>query len=528
MKAIDNLIRLFKINNHPEYAESDIFHKFIEEKKAEHELEEMTQDLENYSDEDLLELVEANNILCQNSYYSYFKQSFTANNPLVIGEHIELICDVLTLAERGLFKDKDTKTRIAISVPPRHLKSTSITNCFPSWFMGKEDWRNCIVTSYGDNLVQKAGQKNREKIFELAGPLFGVKVRTDVSQKSMWELKGGGRFKGATIRGGATGEGAELLIIDDPVKNREEANSKTVQERNWDEYNDTYLTRVHNNGIIILIMTRWHNSDLRGKIEEAEKHLKWLKLDLMAICETEEETTLDPLGREIGRALYPQKYNEKCFEPFKANPRTWWSLYKQKPQVDSGEYFKREYFQYFTFDENYVTLFTELGEKKFLLKDCWYFSTVDTAQKAGQKNDETGIITFGVTPEYDILIADVFHERIEVPDQEKAIDQNWEKYDLRFQAVEDKQSGTGIIQKLIRAGRPVEVLKAVGDKVERAGTAVLYYANAKVYHLKNAPWLGYFENQLLEFPSGKNDDLVDCNSYGCKIVADKGGKISIV
>lgn len=109
MKAIDNLIRLFKINNHPEYAESDIFQKFIEEKKVEHELEEMTQDLENYSDEDLLELVEANNILCQNSYYSYFKQSFTANNPLVIGEHIELICDVLTLAERAYLKIKILK-----------------------------------------------------------------------------------------------------------------------------------------------------------------------------------------------------------------------------------------------------------------------------------------------------------------------------------------------------------------------------------------------------------------------------------
>lgn len=527
MKAIDNLIRLFKINNQPEYAESDIFHKFIEEKKAEHELEEMTQELEKYSSNELLELVEANNILCQNSYYSYFKQSFTTNNPLVLGEHIELICDVLTLAERGLFKDKDTKTRIAISVPPRHLKSTSITNCFPSWFMGKEDWRNCIVTSYGDNLVQKAGQKNREKIFELAGPLFGVKVRTDVSQKSMWELKGGGRFKGATIRGGATGEGAELLIIDDPVKNREEANSKTIQERNWDEYNDTYLTRVHNNGIIILIMTRWHNSDLRGKIEESEKHLKWLKLDLMAICETEEETALDPLGREIGQALYPQKYDEKYFVPFKANPRTWWSLYKQKPQVDSGEYFQRNYFRYFEWDNNFVYLYDETGIKKFLHDSCYVFQTIDTAQKDGKANDETVILTVIVTPEKDLLIVDCYHGRIKVPEQEKMIDKYWNKWTCSFQAIEDKQSGTGIIQKLVSQGRPIETLKAVGDKIERATTAILYYANSKIYHLKNAEWLGSLENQLLEFPNAKHDDIVDCVSYAALVVADRSKKSSI-
>lgn len=99
---------------------------------------------------------------------------------------------------------------------------------------------------------------------------------------------------------------------------------------------------------------------------------------------------------------------------------------------------------------------------------------------------------------------------------------------MRFQAIEDKQSGTGIIQKLQRVGRPVEVLKAIGDKIERAGTAVLYYANGKVYHLKGAPWLSYFENQLINFPVDAHDDLVDCTSYGCQVVANKGNVISVV
>lgn len=528
MKEIENLKRLFKLNNHSEYSQSPIFKDFIRIKKAEKDLEDILNSDKELTFNEKIAIEDINDTLCKESYYSYFKQTFPVANPLILGEHIELICDILTLAERGLFKDIDSKSRIAISIPPRHLKSTCITNCFPSWFMGRASWRNTIVTSYGDNLVQKAGQKNREWINELAGRLFDVKLRNDVSQKAMWELKGGGRFKGSSIRGAATGEGAELLIIDDPVKNRQEAISKTIQESIFEEYNFTFASRVHQNGIIVLIMTRWHNADLRGKIEETEKDLNWIKLDLMAICETEEEAEQDALGRKVGQALYPQMYDEKYFIPFKLNPRAWWSLYKQKPQTDSGEYFKREYFQYFEFDEYFVTLYTEQGKKQFLLKDCWFFSTIDTAQKDKQENDETGIITFGVTPEYDILVGDVFHARIEVPDQEKAIDQNWQKFDLRFQAIEDKQSGTGIIQKLQRVGRPVEVLKAIGDKIERAGTAVLYYANGKVYHLKGAPWLSYFENQLINFPVDAHDDLVDCTSYGCQVVANKGNVISVV
>lgn len=528
MKAIENLKRLFKINNCLEYSNNKIFKDFIE-------LKELEQDLENYlnsTDEIPLDkikyLKKTNEFLCKESYYSYFKQSFPAQNPLILGEHIELICDVLTLAERGLFKDTDTKSRIAISIPPRHLKSTSITNCYPSWFMGRAPWRSTIVASYGDNLVEKAGQKNRERIQNFAGDLFGVEIKGDVSKKALWELTGGGRFKGSTMRGGATGEGCELMIIDDPVKNREEANSKTIQTRIWEEYQDTFMTRPHQNCVIILIMTRWSNNDLRGMIEENEKNLKWLKLDLMAICETEEEIEVDPLGREIGQALYPQMFDVDYFQPFRTNPRTWWSLYKQRPQVDTGEHFKREYFQYFDIDQYFVTLYSERGIDKYLLKNCWAFQSIDTAQKTGQENDETGIITWIVTPNNDMLIVDVYHERIEVPDQEKAIDQYWNKYELAFQAIEDKQSGTGIIQTKLREGRPIVQLKATTDKIERATTAVLYYANMKIYHRKGAEWLGYLENQLLEFPNGKHDDLVDCVSYGAKVVAEKSKVRSIL
>ncbi|MGL5724427.1 phage terminase large subunit, partial [Cetobacterium sp.] len=155
--------------------------------------------------------------------------------------------------------------------------------------------------------------------------------------------------------------------------------------------------------------------------------------------------------------------------------------------------------------------------------------TIDTAQKTGQENDETGIITWVITPDNDLLMLDVYHGRIDVPTQEKVITQYWNKWQCNFQAIEDKQSGIGLIQKFKNEGRPIVELKAVGDKIERSTTAQIFYANMKVYHLKGAEWLGYLENQLLEFGSGTSrDDLTDCVAYGAKVVADKSGISSIL
>lgn len=542
MKSIENLIRFFKINNAEHLQYTNIFNDFCLTKKVEKLLSKRTKELlkevesvgfENISndlDNEITEILTNQRQISKESYYSYFKQTFPANNPLVEGEHIELICDILTLAEMGLFKDKDTKSRIAISVPPRHLKSTAITNSFPSWFMSKETFRSSIVTSYGDNLVEKAGEKNREKIKNICSSLFGSSLKNGVGSKKMWEIEGGGRFKAATIRGGATGEGAELLVIDDVVKNREEANSKLQQQKIWNEYNDTYLTRLHRNGILIVIMTRWDANDLRGKIDDFEKNLKWFKLDLAAINETREDCDNDALGRPIGQALYPQMFDESYFEPFKANPRTWASLFKQKPSIEQGEYFEGTYFQTFTYDDTFFYLHQKNRDKKAVIQDeCWFFQTIDTAQKDKEINDETGILTWICTPDAELLLWDVYHGRIKIPEQERKIDEYWEIYKeyLAFQAIEDKSSGIGILQKLENTGRPIKAIPAIQNKVTRAAAIVSMYGNMKVYHRQGAKWRNYYEAQLLEFPSGKHDDLVDCASIAGNIVAGRYGIISL-
>ena len=175
MKSIENLIRFLKINKAEHLQHTNIFNEFFLTKKVEitlsNRIKELLKELdrigiENISedlDNEITEVLTFQRQVSKESYYSYFKETFPSNNPLVEGEHIELICDVLTLAEIGLFKDFDTKTRIAISVPPRHLKSTAITNSYPSWFMSRDNYRSTIVTSYGDNLVVKQGKRTEKK-----------------------------------------------------------------------------------------------------------------------------------------------------------------------------------------------------------------------------------------------------------------------------------------------------------------------------------------------------------------------------
>lgn len=528
MKSIENLKRFLTINKASDLIDSDIFKEFITTKKVEFvislEIKDIVRKNFDVPLDEKKKILKAQRQVSKKSYYSYFKETFPANNPLVEGEHIELICDILTLAEMGLFKDLDTKTRIAISVPPRHLKSTAITNSYPSWFMGRQDWRSSIVTSYGDNLVEKAGEKNREKIREICKPIFGVNVKNGVGSKKIWETTGGGRFKAATIRGGATGEGAELLIIDDVVKNRAEANSKLQQQTIWNEYNDTYLTRLHKNGILIVVMTRWDVNDLRGKIDDFEQHLKWFKLDLAAINEDQEDLDNDPLNRPLQKALFSKMFDEKYFEPFKKNKRTWSSLFKQKPTTEEGEYFESKWFLGFGYDNDFFYLHMKNGERKAVLQDnCWFFQTIDTAQKDKEINDETGLCTWAVTPDNEILLWDVYHDRIKIPEQERIIDEMWErdKDFLSFQAIEDKSSGIGIIQKLEDTGRPIRAIPAKGDKVGRAATMITFYSNYKVFHKIGAEWRNYYEAQLLEFPSGKHDDLVDCASIAGNTVSGK-------
>ena len=427
--------------------------------------------------------------------------------------HTKLISNKLKEVEEGKCK------RLMIFLPPRHSKSMTVSETFPSYFIGRNLDRRVILTSYGDSLARKFGRANRNKLEEYGQEIFGISLSKDNSSVTNWGIEGyrGGMIS-AGIGGPITGEGADLLIIDDPIKNRKEADSKTYRDMVWDEWQNTLYTRLQPDGAVIIILTRWHEDDLAGRLLNPDYGPveDWDIIRLPAIAEEN-----DLLGREIGEPLWAEYGFDKDWAKdtkVAVGSRTWASLYQQRPAPAEGNKFKRQWFRRFEEMDSYYILHTPNGDKTILKEDCWRFQTADTASSEKQSADYTVLTDLVVTPDNDILVDDVFRDRIEVPEQEKIFQARYNEKKPSFQAIENKNTGIALRQYLIRKGLPIKELKADTDKVTRAATIMVMYENGKVYHRKGAAWLEEWEDELITFPTGKHDDQVDTASYAGIIV----------
>ncbi|MGL5714478.1 MAG: phage terminase large subunit [Paraclostridium sp.] len=464
--------------------------------------------------------------LAENSFYTYLKLTFPDSDPLIYGKHIRLLCNILTRAERGEFRDSKGFTKLIITMPPRHLKSRTISETFPSWFMAKDPTRHTIACSYSAELGVKFGAKNKEKFETLGRDFFGAQLSREARAKSPWETSMGARFLGTGIGGAVTGFGADLLIIDDPFKNRQEADSATIREYIWSEWEDTLSTRLQGEKIAIVIHTRWHEDDLIGRLLDTKDKDDWTLVNLPAECENEET---DLLGRKIGQPLWAENgYNSRYFDAIRPQARTWSALYQQRPKVAGGSLFKATYFKYFEIKGNIFLLYDGAGKiRRFRKDECWSFQPIDTALKEKITSDYTAMGHLIITPDFDVLVMDIFEEKLEVPKQPSAVINFRTKWQANFQVVEEQQSGIFLEQAFRRTNTPLRTIKAHKDKVARCFEILTYYERGKVYHYHAMPKLERFEAQLTTFPNSKNDDMVDMIAHGGKYLSDIEGNSGI-
>jgi predicted phage terminase large subunit-like protein len=232
----------------------------------------------------------------------------------------------------------------------------------------------------------------------------------------------------------------------------------------------------------------------------------------------------DPRAAE-GELLWPERLGPEEIEEKKKELGSYGyaGQMQQDPQPDGGGMIKQSYFKYYTEKLNTFILFNGNDKKDIHKSKCKYFQTIDTALKDKQTSDYTVIGTWILTPENELLLYNVFRERLEVPDQWPEIKKQRQRYNrLLFQAVEDKASGTGIIQTARKEGKPLKKLTADTDKVSRAFDIALMYENGMVYHLSNAAWLTDYENEITKFPKAEFDDQMDMASYaGILVSRDK-------
>lgn len=255
-------------------------------------------------------------------------------------KHLKVLDRALTDTITGT----DGIRRLLISMPPRHGKSELSSKYLPAWYLGTFPDKQVIVAGYGAEFAEEWGAKARAVLNEF-GWMFGVSVSKDTKARSSWGIDGRrGGMKAVGVDGSLTGRGADLLIIDDPIKNAKEAASETYRNGNWEFWRAAAYSRLEPDGAAIVIQTRWHEDDLTGRIlaHEEEFGEKWRKVILPAIAEDG-----DALGRQPGEALWPERYNIDRLAPIQRTQGSyWWSaLYQQRPAPEGGLIFKRHWFE---------------------------------------------------------------------------------------------------------------------------------------------------------------------------------------
>ncbi|MFG2359391.1 terminase large subunit domain-containing protein [Streptomyces sp. NPDC048521] len=308
--------------------------------------------------------------------------------------HLDLIDRVFRDIARGHSR------KVLITMPPRHGKSRRAARWAPLWYLSRHPDHRVMIASYSADLADDHGRWIRDAIVSY-GEHVGLYLHAGSKAANRFDLadKDGNRLEGglvtAGVGGGLTGKGAHLAIVDDPIKDAADAESPTMRRRLWDWWTSVLNTRVEPGGSIIVIQTRWHEQDLAGKILEGEDADDWIRLDLPAICDTED----DPLGRKIGEALWPLRYGRAALEKIRraVGERVWWSLYMQKPRPLEGGVWKWPWIT-----DNRITPMAFRG-----VDLTRTIVAVDQAGGEGDTHDETGIIGAGRTADgHSYVLAD--------------------------------------------------------------------------------------------------------------------------
>jgi predicted phage terminase large subunit-like protein len=393
--------------------------------------------------------------------------------------------------------------RLMVMMPPRHGKTAMVTVRFPVWWMEQRAGLRVIVATYNQTLANKFSRMSRK----LAQMRLGL--REDRRAVEEWETQTGCWYRAVGVGGGITGMGGDLIVIDDPIKSREEAQSLTYRDKVWDWYTNDLYTRLEPGGAMILVMTRWHEDDLAGRILSSEEGENWRIVRLPALAEAG-----DLLGRATGEALNAERYPVEELLKIKAVQGSWAfeALYQQRPMPAEGGMFKREWFSKFV---DAVPARVE-GRARY-----W-----DKAATAGDGDYTVGVRMSRVDGIY--YVEDVTRGQWSTGERNKVIRQCAET-DAPATRIyieqEPGSSGVDSVQALIRllAGYPAFADRVTGSKQVRAEPFAAQCEAGNVIFVRGA-WNALFLDELLTFPNGAHDDQVDAASGAFSKLARRSAK----
>jgi predicted phage terminase large subunit-like protein len=402
-----------------------------------------------------------------------------------LAPHLRVLIDKLEAVERGEI------TRLMVFMPPRHGKSFVTSQRFPAWFLGKHPNRFVISASYGQELADDFGRAVRDLVADAQQKAIFPDCQLSGDSGSMHRFNttsGGSYF--AVGRGAAiTGRGAHLLLIDDPLKDSQEARSDAVRRELQSWYSNVAYTRLQPQAAIVIIQTRWHTDDLAGWLLREHFEERWEVINMPALAEEDESF------RKTGEALWPSRYSLDSLETIRraVGGAAWQSLYQQRPVAAAGAIFKRDWWKSYTDPPHF----------NFVLQS-W-----DTAFKTGTENDYSVGTTWG-RAENGYYLLDLWRGRVEFPELKRQVEILASKHKPNIIIVEDKASGQSLVQEFQRMTTlPVVPRKVDGDKTARATAVTPIVEAGKVYLPEKATWLADFMDEISSFDAGVHDDQVD-------------------
>lgn len=381
-----------------------------------------------------------------------------------------------------------TLKRLVITVPPRHGKSEMGTIRYPVFRLQQDPAQRVVIAAYSQTLANTFSRKARRIAQDL------LSLASDRKAVEQWDTIEGGGLRAVGVGAGITGLGANLIIIDDPVKSREEAESEAYRERVWNWYRDDLYTRLEPGGAVVLTMTRWHEDDLAGRILGSEDADNWTVVNLPAIAEEG-----DPLQREPGDALCPERYDIDALQDRRRvlGEYGFNALFQQRPSPPAGGLFKRSWWQ----------TYRELPQLDRIITS-W-----DLTFKDGPNTDYVVGLVIGQKGATFYLL-DCIRDRLDITETIPAIVNTFNRYKPVATVVEDKANGPAVISMLKSKIPGLIAVNPQGGKFSRAAAISPMIEAGNVYLPERSSWASALIEEAAAFPNAAHDDQVDALSQG--------------
>jgi predicted phage terminase large subunit-like protein len=453
--------------------------------------------------------------------YTLAKSSLRHYVPVVTYEpppvaHHDLLIEALDRVATGEIK------RLMVFMPPGGAKSTYASMIFPSYYMGKNPRKNVIGVSHTLELAERFSRKVRNFV---SSPeyedVFGFGLSATSHAAGRWENERGGEYFAVGIGGGVTGRRGDLGVIDDPMKSREDADSLTYRNRLWEWFKADFRTRIKPGGAIVLIQTRWHEDDLAGRIlpegwdgksgkVTARDGEVWEVLCITALCDNEE---MDPLVRKLGESYWESFFTKEALEQERHSQgeRNWSALYQQKPTPDTGITFQREWIRWYEEAPKNMSIY---GSSDYAVSD--------------NSGDWTVHLIVGIDSEDNIFLLDMWRDRkTSAVWVDSFIDLvlKWKPVKWAEESGQITKSMGPYISKKQREKKAWcwrKQFPSHKDKTARCQSISGRMSEGMVHFPRNEGWAQDMISELMIFPAGKNDDMVDAFSLIGRMLDEMG------